>query len=298
MLIPDNGQPIMPPTSGTGVPDKALMASGTVPAPVQAPVGAAVSSTTQPPTTTPAPTGDGFKRYGQVRMNGQIVKAGQGKVFVVDPATNQIVKTEKVGASEDGGEPLKANELTDLTKKGAVDFQMHDVLDRFKPEYVGYMGNTAGEIDKIFKSMSNDPKNVDFTDWWSSYQAWVNQTRKDLFGSALTATEKPEFEKAIVSPRTSPAVAMANLQRQQLLAHNAVLKIAQAQAANGKSMAAISAATGLDIDEIKHGKPAVAIPTQTGIPQGAVDKLKSDPSLASHFDEKYGAGSAAKALGK
>lgn len=38
--------------------------------------------------------------------------------------------------------------------------------------------------------------------------------------------------------------------------------------------------------------------TQTPIPSAAIDMLKKNPSMRSHFDQKYGAGSAAKVLGK
>jgi hypothetical protein len=54
---------------------------------------------------------------------------------------------------------------------------------------------------------------------------------------------------------------------------------------------------------VKYVKPtgggtgtAVA-PATSGIPQGAIDKLRKNPSLRGAFDEKYGAGAAARAIG-
>lgn len=46
------------------------------------------------------------------------------------------------------------------------------------------------------------------------------------------------------------------------------------------------------------GSTAAAAGTAAAIPQGAIDMLKKNPELATQFDQKYGAGSSAKALGK
>ncbi len=43
-------------------------------------------------------------------------------------------------------------------------------------------------------------------EWWQDYQTKKNITRNNLFGSALTATEKGEFEKADINPSMDPKV--------------------------------------------------------------------------------------------
>jgi hypothetical protein len=45
------------------------------------------------------------------------------------------------------------------------------------------------------------------------------------------------------------------------------------------------------------GTGAAGAPATSGIPQGAIDKLRKNPSLRGAFDAKYGAGAAARALG-
>lgn len=50
-------------------------------------------------------------------------------------------------------------------------------------------------------------------DWWADFRSLDNQVRNDLFGAALTATEKAAYEATTISERMNPAEVRKNLKR-------------------------------------------------------------------------------------
>jgi len=80
---------------------------------------------------------------------------------------------------------------------------------------------------------------VDLYQWWQAYQDHVNKVRNELFGAALTAPEKAEFEKAMVTKGMSPTQAKANLERQANSALKAYNKIENVLRVQGYSKSAL-----------------------------------------------------------
>lgn len=91
----------------------------------------------------------------------------------------------------------------------------------------------------------------DATNWWQSYQEHKNLVRNKLFGSALTVTERDEFDKAQITPGMSPKVVRENLARQDAASKKAAQKLAQSYLADGYRPEAVESALGYKLQDLK-----------------------------------------------
>lgn len=116
----------------------------------------------------------------------------------------------------------------------------------FKPEYVGrpLVGGAAIQASKIG---IGDPA---MGDWWADYQSMVNAVRNEMFGAALTDTERAEFEKAMITPGMTPELAQRNLQRQVALLNTGSSRLANSLKNQGYAPGAIEAQLGRRISDL------------------------------------------------
>ena len=140
--------------------------------------------------------------------------------------------------AEDGKE-IKFADGTKLANQAAGVDKLVDLLETFKPTYAGYPTDAAGAIAVLVAGKLSDPESVDLYQWWQAYQDHVNKVRNELFGAALTAPEKAEFEKAMVTKGMSPTQAKANLERQANSALKAYNKIENVLRVQGYSKSAL-----------------------------------------------------------
>jgi hypothetical protein len=146
----------------------------------------------------------------------------------------------KAEAAADG-KPIGINDSTKLAERsGAVD-KLVSNYESFKPEFAGFATDRLGEVAIVIAGKSKDPKSVELFQWWQGYQEHVNKIRNELFGAALTAPEKSEFEKAMVTKGMSPSQASENLKRQAELALNAYNKLEKVLRVQGFSKAGLDA---------------------------------------------------------
>lgn len=143
--------------------------------------------------------------------------------------------------------PLPSSAINNLNETGATATTLDNIAGGFKPDYAGqpvtgdfwnYVGRTYGGSTQAQ------------AEWWQQYQSQKNVLRNKLFGSALTATEKGEFEKADINPGMDPKVIQTNLDRQRKAAQAAARKIAAGYLRSGYPPEAIEGALGIPLGDL------------------------------------------------
>lgn len=117
-----------------------------------------------------------------------------------------------------GGQDIKTRAgraIPDSTAKRVEDaVAIRDTMDRalstFRDDYAGntVTGGLENTMQVWFGTGTPGQR-----DWWANFRQTDNQIRNDLFGSALTATEKAAYEATTISERMQPGEIRKNLQR-------------------------------------------------------------------------------------
>jgi hypothetical protein len=139
------------------------------------------------------------------------------------------------------GKAISIPALEKLAKQSDSVSKTDALSSTFDPSYVGFVSDPLGKAAIAIALRSSDAKSLAMGQWWQGYQEDVNRIRNELFGAALTAQEKSEFDRAIVTPGMSAVQAQANLKKQAEQAQKAYDKITNAVRAGGYSKSAIDA---------------------------------------------------------
>jgi hypothetical protein len=159
-------------------------------------------------------------------------------------AFQQKMKLDEANAKAEkakDGKEIKFGDATKLAGQSTGVDNLVGIYEAFKPEFAGFGTNAVGEVAVFAAGKQSDEKSVALYQWWQDYQNNINKVRNDLFGSALTAPEKAEFEKAMVTKGMNSAQAEKNLRRQAELAQKAYNKIDNVLRVQGYSKAALDA---------------------------------------------------------
>lgn len=119
------------------------------------------------------------------------------------------------------GKTLPAGEIRRITDKETIANGFGDLVESFKPEFAGTAGlapleNTLGKYQPLGIGKSYG----DQSNWWQNYNDRKNMIRHELFGSALTASEKAAFDAANINEGMEPSEINRRLRQQ----HASVVK--------------------------------------------------------------------------
>ncbi len=144
--------------------------------------------------------------------------------------------------------------IGDIGKAGTNVETMTRLSESFQDRYGGrpLTGELSNMVGRTFGDDTGQAQ------WWQDYQSYMNQIRNQLFGSALTATEKNEFIKAQVTPGMAPGEIKKNLSRQRELFRAAALRQVNPYLAGGYNKDVIEGALGMGVDDLRGEAKAPA----------------------------------------
>lgn len=169
---------------------------------------------------------------------------------------------------------LTGGDRKELSELGAVASTFKNLTGGFDDSFAGYKSDVAGDFAlQLGRKVPGAPfaASPEATNWWQTYQEQKNLVRNKLFGSALTVTERNEFDKAQITPGMAPKIIRKNLARQEEVAMKAASKIANSMLAEGARPEAVEAALGFKLNELD-----VKAPTKTP-PKAEAKRLKYNP---------------------
>jgi hypothetical protein len=163
---------------------------------------------------------------------------------------------------------LSYKETADISEVSGKVEDFVGLIDNFEEGYGGYGLEFYGDaVNWIAKRTGGDKTKQAI--WWQKHDRLKNQVRHELFGSALTNTEKTAFDKITVNPALHADVIKANLAEQLTIAKRAAIKIVQAESAKGVPDAQLRAAVGDFVWNM--ALPPRAMPTRvTGVDEDGV----------------------------
>lgn len=161
------------------------------------------------------------------RLNQYRIDAG------IDRADKDRESRERIAANTaeaKANAPVKMNSTQEKALSGLKDqyAELKTVVDSFKDEYAGgsaVLKNLVAPYGGIIpRGVYNaaDPKNLDLTDWWRSYNKIGNFERHELFGSALTKVEQEAWKKQALPDTATPEQIRRSNQARMAILENAL----------------------------------------------------------------------------
>jgi len=225
----------------------------------------------------------------QVKAIGR-VENGQ---FIPDPhgynVTLGVMPDQSVAyAYEAAPKPIPDSALKRLQQGVDTLSQVDNISSTFRPEYAGYKSKLLGDASIAYKKRFGEGGAPGMIQFWQSYQDWVNSVRRQLFGTALTRSEKGEFMKAMINTSMDPSLIQENLSRQQAIIKRAMARNAKSYSSkrfDQDQLSGVLGAYGGDLlnyqptklkTGLAHRKPQTQKPVQS---DAAYEELKRKAGL-------------------
>jgi len=169
---------------------------------------------------------------------------------------------------------LPFNVVKELGERGGAAGDFNRIAGGFKDDFAGYkLGSVVGEAANTLGRNTNVGNFGEQAQWWQEYQSKKNIIRNQLFGSALTATEAGEFNKADINPGMTPDQVRTNLQRQATAAKRAAGTLAKYYITTGVDPMQIEAALGYPLADL-----GITAPAGPAMPSGVAPQQSAPPA--------------------
>jgi hypothetical protein len=165
---------------------------------------------------------------------------------------------------------LSDNARRELGRTGEAAVVLPALVRDFRDDFGGFMSETVGDFSNWLARRT--PGESPRADWWARYQEQTNLIRNALFGSALTRTEKEQFDRQSINPGMSAEAIRSRLAEQSATAQRAAQKLAASYATGGYNRREIEAALGFALPQEPAPAPgagAASGPNRSPPPGGA-----------------------------
>jgi hypothetical protein len=186
---------------------------------------------------------------------GEVYDEDTGQPRKVAVTGSGMVPVGGVKKVEPKSKDLPFGVVKELGERGGTYGDFVRLTDGFNDSFGGYRSETVGDVANL-AARNLGIGNKEGATWWQDYQGRKNLVRNQLFGSALTATEKAEFDKANINPGMTPDAIRKNLELQKAATQKAAAKMAGAYAKMGYSAEQIEAALGIPLADLGIAPPA------------------------------------------
>lgn len=197
-----------------------------------------------------------------------------------------VAKLKKMASGE---RKITRKELEDLRSVSNAYNEQATVLGSYKPEYSGggWGGRPAANLAARFTPQLIGEESKDAARWWSEYQRFHEAVlRHELFGAALTGTEKQNWKDMTISPNMTDEMIQDRLERQKTFLDNKARNYIETQAASNMPDELINTAFGRHYPHL-YGKAGTAsdflvdyttepAETDTSVVPEGVDKTEWD----------------------